>query len=465
MLNSDIRVLEAEPYFSVEMPREPMKFGSSIMKDVTFCHVRARVENRLGKVADGWGAILLSDYWAFPTSRIDHATKDEAMRRVTDAICRRVVSQPQFGHPIDFFWNLESELAAINSSICQEIRLAEPMPLLGALVCASPLDAALHDAFGMVNAISSYASYGPDFVEHDLGKYLGAEFRGRYLSEFVRPEFAPTVPIFHLVGGLDALCGSDVATGESKASSATLLDQWIRRDGLYCFKIKLRGTDLDWDLDRIVSVYRIAREVKGSGDLHLSADPNELCESPEYMVELLRRLREKEPGAYDALLYVEQPTERELGDHRFDMRGVAALKPVVVDESLTSLKDMDLALELGWSGVALKTCKCHSMDLLVAVRCEALHIPYTIQDLTNPGLSLLHSVGLGARLHPLMGVEANSRQYYPNSSNPERAVHPGIVHVKNGVAHTGTLRGNGLGYQINRIHRPIFQRPAEAKPG
>jgi hypothetical protein len=96
------------------------------------------------------------------------------------------------------------------------------------------------------------------------------------------------------------------------------------------------------------------------------------------------------------------------------------------------------------------------MALLTAARAQALKIPYTIQDLTNPGLSLLHSVGLGARLHPLMGVEANSRQYYPDTSSPEAAIHPDIVRVKNGTASTASLRGAGLGYQVNRINRKIF---------
>jgi hypothetical protein len=69
----------------------------------------------------------------------------------------------------------------------------------------------------------------------------------------------------------------------------------------------------------------------------------------------------------------------------------------------------------------------------------------------------LHSVGLAARLHPLMGVEANSRQYYPDTSAPEAEVHPGIVQVRNGVAWTETLQGPGLGYQVEKIRRPIFQ--------
>jgi len=36
------------------------------------------------------------------------------------------------------------------------------IPALTTFLCASPIDAALHDAFGKVNKISSYQGYGPD---------------------------------------------------------------------------------------------------------------------------------------------------------------------------------------------------------------------------------------------------------------------------------------------------------------
>lgn len=459
MPDSDIRILEVQPYFSVEKAREPLKFGASVMDDVTFCHVRVRVENRRGQVADGWGAIFLSDFWAFPTPRLPHAVRDRVMRRVTEAVCARFADTKTYAHPLDVFWQIEPELAFLNSQICAEMQVSEQMPLLGALVCASPVDAAVHDAYGIVNGISSYAGYGPVFVTQDLSAYLGDAFRGRYLDQFIRTDFAPTVPVFHLVGGLDTLRAAEVRADAPRDGRPNSLEEWITRDRVFCLKVKLRGTDLAWDLDRIMAVYRIAREThaRHSGhDLHLSADTNEQCESPAYMVELLHRLSEQAPDAYAALLYVEQPTERDLRAHRFDMRELAALKPVIVDESLTGLGDMDLAMELGWSGVALKTCKCHSMELLIAARCEARGIPYTIQDLTNPGLALLHSVGLGARLHPLMGVEANSRQYYPDTSAPERVVHPGLVEVDDGLASTTTMRGPGLGYQVDRIQRTLF---------
>jgi hypothetical protein len=199
-------------------------------------------------VADGWGAIFLSDFWAFPTPRLDHATRDQVMRRVTRALCQRFADYKTFAHPLDIFWELEPELARINAAICAEMRLPEPMPFLGALVCASPIDAAIHDAFGMVNGISTYAGYGRDFVRHDLSAYLGAEFRNKYLSDFVRAEFAPTVPIFHLVGGLDKLRASEVSADAPRDGRPNALEQWIEQDGVFCLKVKLRGTDLAWDV-------------------------------------------------------------------------------------------------------------------------------------------------------------------------------------------------------------------------
>ena len=136
----------------------------------------------------------------------------------------------------------------------------------------------------------------------------------------------------------------------------------------------------------------------GIEPLYLTADTNEMCASPEYIVEMLRRLRERSPECYERLLYIEQPTGRDLDVDGHDMRAIAALKPVIVDESLTTVESFDRALELGWSGVALKTCKGHSSDLLFAAKAGKLGIPYSVQDLTNPSLALIHSVGLGARL-------------------------------------------------------------------
>jgi hypothetical protein len=65
-----------------------------------------------------------------------------------------------------------------------------------------------------------------------------------------------------------------------------LLADWIRRDGLRCLKIKLRGDDEVWDYRRLVEVGRIGIE----HDVHwLSADFNCTVTDPDCVNQILHR--------------------------------------------------------------------------------------------------------------------------------------------------------------------------------
>ena len=45
------------------------------------------------------------------------------------------------------------------------------MPWLAALVCASAYDIAVHDAYGVINGIPTYKSYGKEFLSSDLSDF------------------------------------------------------------------------------------------------------------------------------------------------------------------------------------------------------------------------------------------------------------------------------------------------------
>lgn len=455
-MRSDIRILDVEPYFSEETCRTPLKFGNVVVEQIPYCQVKVTVENRAGAPAEGWGGVFLMDFWAFPSPKVSHPDRERAMVELTKTFARTFAEYSGYAHPVEIFWEIEDELKRLNSEVSRRLALAEPMPFLAALVCASPIDAAVHDAFGNANRVSTYEGYGPEFVAHDLSRYLGPSFKGRYISDYLRRSYVPRIPIFHLVGGLDKLRRSEVDENDPQDGLPNSLDEWIERDGLICLKVKLRGTDLEWDVHRIEEVVCIAREAqerRGTSELYFSADTNEQCEHPDYIVEMLRRLEARCPEAFRDLLYVEQPTERDLTAHRFDMRELSKVKPVIVDESLTGLEEFDLAMELGWSGIALKSCKCQSADMVFVAKAAERGVPYTVQDLTNPALALIHSVGLAARLYPMKGVEANARQFFPRTSEPEAKVHPELFTVRDGTVSTESLRGYGLGYQIERIDR------------
>jgi L-alanine-DL-glutamate epimerase-like enolase superfamily enzyme len=339
--------------------------------------------------------------------------------------------------------------------ICRAEATAEEMPRLNALICASPADAAVHDAFGRAAGIDSYDGYGREHMDRDLSSQLGPTFRGRFIADFLSP-LPESIDAFHLVGGFDKLSEFELGPDDPDDSLPVSLDQWIRAEGLRCLKVKLQGTDLEWDIERLLDVVRVTRAEHrhlGIEELWISADTNEMCESPDYMVELLSRLNEQDPEAFRSLLYVEQPCERDLRRRRLDVRKLAALKPVIIDEALTSLEDFDLALDLGYSGVALKTCKCQSAELVMAAKASAEGIPFAVQDLTNPGIALLHSAGLAGRLGTIRGVEANGRQFFPGASEPERRVHPRAFKLTAGRIGMRTIRGPGLGYQWEKIGR------------
>ena len=462
MKKSDIKVVNLETFKVHTVCRTPLKFGAVVVDEVPIGYARATVENREGKRATGWGAMFLMDLWAWPVSKASHEAKNKVMCELFEAYGKLLSHFNEYSHPIAIFLETEANLRRLNREISAKLTPGEEMPFLGALVSASPLDHALHDAFGNVNGIDSYLGYGPEHMSFDLSRYLGSEFKGVYPSQFLRQDYLPQVPLFHLVGGLDLLHEKDVDQSLPRDGIPNSFDKWVERDGVFCLKVKLRGKDMAWDVERTLEVSRIYHDVRSRvrKDLplrpFLTADTNEQCESPAYIIEYLRKLREKKQDVFDEILYIEQPTERDLKVHRWDMRPLSKLKPVLIDESLSSIEDFRLAMELGWSGIALKSCKCLSSDLLFIPMAELEGIPYAVQDLTNPSLAMIESVGLAARIHTIKGVEANSRQFFPKANEAAARIHSELFNIRDGKARTSSVKGTGLGFRVDEIELGVM---------
>src|SRR5207247_799974 len=152
------------------------------------------------------------------------------------------------------------------------------------------------------------------------------------------------------------------------------------------------------------------------------------------------------PQGFARILYVEQPTARDLEANRANvMHEAARLRPVVIDESLTGLESLRLAREMGYNGVALKACKGQSQAVLMAAAARKFGMFLCVQDLTCPGASLIHSAGLAAHVPGVAAIESNARQYVPAANRPWEARFPGIFRVTDGTMATGELTGLGLG--------------------
>jgi L-alanine-DL-glutamate epimerase-like enolase superfamily enzyme len=213
-------------------------------------------------------------------------------------------------------------------------------------------------------------------------------------------------------------------------------------------KIKLRGNDAAWDLERLIRVGNIAlsRDVR-----FLTADFNCTVTDPAYVTQILDGLRTDHPRIWRLLRYVEQPFPYELEQHRIPVHAVSARIPLFLDESAHDWRLIHLGRELGWNGVALKTCKTQTGALLSLCWAQAHGMQLMVQDLTNPMLAQIPHVLLAAHAPTIAGVETNAMQFYPEASALEARIHPGLYTRRDGHVDWSSLGSSGFGYRIEEI--------------
>jgi len=456
---TDVRIIGTRLYFLPVETRVPLKFGVETTTSVTCARVAVTVRDRRGRTATGWGETPLSVQWVWPSVE-PYGPRHQALKDLCVRLAEAWTQLEGFGHPIEIGHDFqEAILPAVLSQFNQHHRpKSEPVPALAALVCASPFDLALHDAYGQLHQRQAYETYTAEFMSRDLAAFLTpaagvpSAFAGKFPNDFMAAHPPRDLRAWHLVGGVDLLDVAELTGGEPKDGYPVLLTDWIERDGLKCLKVKLRGNDAAWDYDRLVRVGKIAtaKDVEW-----LTTDFNCTVTDPAYVNEMLDRLRDDHPRLYGMILYVEQPFPYDLDKNRLDVHSVSARKPLFLDESAHDWRLIKLGRELGWTGVALKTCKTQTGAILSACWARAHGMTLMVQDLTNPMLAQIPHVLLAAHVGTIMGVETNAMQFYPEASRDEAAVHPGLFQRRQGKIDLSTIRGPGFGYRLEEIKREL----------
>ncbi len=448
MKPTDIRIVDLSYDFEDFHYRTPIKFGGVALDQATLANVTCVVETSAGRRAKGFGSMPLSNVWAFPSRKLPYAQTLQAMKNLVERIAAVTAACREVAHPIDLTHHLEPLYLRAAGEVEQGLGLAEKIPVLCTLVSASPFDAALHDAFGKVHGLNCYHTYSQDFLTHDLGHYLGAEFRGEQLERYILREPRPRLPLYHLIGALDPLEEGDISRRLNDGLPETL-PEWIAYNGLTHLKIKLNGDDLGWDVERVLRVDRVAAQAqqrRGLTGWFYSLDFNERCPNVDYLLQFLQQVQKQAPKGFERIQYIEQPTARDLKANQQNvMHAAAKIRPVVIDESLIDLESLQLARQMGYTGAALKACKGQSQSLLLAAAAQKYGMFLCVQDLTCPGASLIHSAGLAAHVPGVAAIEFNSRQYVPIANAPWQPRFPGIFHTTDGTLATETLTGPGLG--------------------
>lgn len=401
---------------------KPLVLSAGPIDRITEARASVRVRAG-GKEAEGRGSVLLSDLWAWPDPAKPHAERDAAMRAFCEGVSRSLplLCGGESAHP----WELGLRLHEAAR------RLEAPAPELARILCASFFDAAIHDGAGQALGRSAFTFYEEDAPIPSAEPFLP----GGACRSLQRVLETPQKT-------LDAWCV--VGVGDDLERDIRPL---VARNGYRCFKLKIEGEDPVEDADRLKGLHDAARRW-GIAAPRLTVDANEGSPDAASVLFFLETVRRSTPAVFEALLYVEQPTSRDIAGQPQDWRAVSAKKPVILDEGLTHPGMLETAAAQGWSGIALKTAKGHSFNLLAAAWAKERGLVLTLQDLTNVGHAAIHAAMLGSRLRTLNGIELNSPQYLPAANAEWMARLSGLFEPKDGVHQAPDPEAAGLGSRL-----------------
>ena len=419
------RVLEATVSFVPRQLLVPLRLSSGAIESLTEAVATVTVEVD-GRRATGRGAIYLSDLWAWPDESLRHDVRDATLRGLCEELARDLPKQFQREpcHPL--------ELGLRIHDLACDASIAPSPPALARAMCASPFDAAVHDGAGLALAKSAFGFFREPSAIPSADRYFPKTGACRAVAELlITPRFE--LPAWYVVGKDESL-------------ESTLVPA-IRSRQYRCFKLKLSGRDNLADVNRTVEVYRTAA-ASGVAAPRITIDSNEANPSAESVLDYLDRLSAEDPRAYQCLQYIEQPTSRDIQGSPFAWGPVTKRKPVMLDEGLTDLSLLAESRRQCYSGLALKTCKGHSMLLAAAAWAKRHGMLISLQDLTNPGLALLHGALVGSRLPTINGAELNSPQFTP-AANVDFLPHLQELFEPRGGVHRLPRRvPHGLGSEV-----------------
>jgi hypothetical protein len=333
--------------------RMPFKYGAATLTSVPILHLSLTAEYADGTTSQGWAADILPPKWFDKDPAKDYADN------VADLIWAARTAARVYGEAARTCRTVFDIWADGYAATLREGD-ARGLNHLTAAHGSTLVERALVDTVG----VALGKPYHATLADGDLGLDLAAlhgELAGMLPRDAVAPQPLDAVAIRHTVGMADPIRRDDISPAQRLDDGLPqALEEYIAEQGLSHFKVKVNG-DLDADLDRLREIAAVLDAGCRTG-YRITLDGNEQYKDLGEFLELLGRVRE-EPALsrfYDAILYIEQPLDRHLAlasEQEKGIRAVAALKPIIIDESDGDLNSFREAWALGYTGVSSKNCK------------------------------------------------------------------------------------------------------------
>lgn len=385
--------------------RLPFRFGVVTLTECPQAFARVRVELADGRSSWGGAAELMAPKWFDKNLALTNEDNFEQLRDVLrvarDAYLADATADTAFGH----FTRQHDVQQAAGAARGYNPLLSSYGPAL--------IDRALLDALCRALGVSFYAAMRANLAGLGARRAEFAGFDWQAFLATLAPR--PTIEARHTVGLVDAITAAELHHPVNDGLPETL-EQVVAHYGHRYFKLKVGG-QVDADVARLSAIAAVLD--RSDADYFTSLDGNEQYADAAGVAELLGRMRQTPALArlYRSILFVEQPIARKSA-LEIDVRALAALKPVIVDESDGTLDAFEQARSRGYTGISSKTCKGLYKSLLNAARCAAWNARegrpryfMSAEDLTTQaGLAVQQDLAL-VNLLGITHVERNGHHY------------------------------------------------------
>lgn len=312
------------------------------------CHARLMVSDERGNTTFGCSADRLSVRWLDKRPHRDSDLKRRQLVALIQKARQSYLTQPDFDSPFAYWLDRHREIMEAGREANQED--------LTSSFASALLERAMLDAVSRLSNRSMFRM----LREARLGfqpSQLHPELAGMEFTNVLPDRPVTEINIRHTVGIFDPLTDEDWPVSQRLNDGLPeTLNDYIQQLGIRYFKVKLSG-DVNADLRRLERLWEILpHDVEPA----LTLDANEAFPDLSTFATFVRRFEQEQLGLFQHVLYIEQPLPRDIALDQQAARAIPELakrKPLIIDESDSSLTSYRRALDVGYAGTSHKNCK------------------------------------------------------------------------------------------------------------
>lgn len=371
--------------------------------------VLVRVQVSDGQGRRSWGVSADRPSFGWLDKRRTH-TPDEMLSRLFELVreSRKIyLANPKFKSPFEMWARCWPQIERVAKQSDHES--------LSASYASALLERAIIDATCRLHEIPLFKAVTENLIGF-APEQLHPVTRGfpwqKYLPSRPRTQFH----IRHTIGLSDPLDNVDLPKKQRvNDGEPETLAEYIRRDGLRYFKVKIAG-NVEQDLERLKKVWN---QLVTVNQPVVTLDGNESYRNIEEFASLVERLELEQLGLYQHIAFIEQPLPRGLTldtSTRETIEKIRKRKPLVIDEADGQTDSFSRAFEIGYSGVSHKNCKGFFKSLANFSLCAFQNSKdqfafQTGEDLSNMPIVALHQDFVALGILGIPHCERNGHHY------------------------------------------------------